>query len=188
MAGGYLRACLPGFVLGIPGGLVCGFRLVTFEYVRVWPVWVLVLAVWASGGVDFRRSGMRSKGVQIGIVIAAVLLLSGSLWWTFFRGSSPVADEFLLIDVQTGDVFRMSDGRGIATPARHPETKEARLVRVTRDEESGDWVVPERRRSAVSDLAARGVDVRAVDRQTGKVLVEIKNIRRYRAPEPPYPD
>jgi len=131
---------------------------------------------------------MRSKPVQIGIVVVGVVMLCVSLWLTFGHRSSPVADEFLLIDVHTGEVFRMSDGRGIVSPARHPVTKEARLVRVSQDPESGEWTVPERRRGLVGEIAARGVDVRAVDRESGRVLVEIKDIRRYRAPEPPYPD
>jgi hypothetical protein len=120
-----------------------------------------------------------AKPWQIVVIVAAIVLVIGSLAYTF-SGSAPVktASELLLVDVGTGDLFVASvRNRGIAIPANHPETQQPTLVPVSQDEE-GRWTVSRREIGALKTLKVSTSAL--VNEQTGEVRVNEGTRRKLR--------
>ena len=80
------------------------------------------------------------KPWQIGLFIAAALVLGASLWWSF-RTKGPEANmsrRAVLVDIKTGELFtRSTKNRPLLLPEKNPETGEANLWPAA--EHEGEW-------------------------------------------------
>ncbi len=116
---------------------------------------------------------------QIVLFVAAagaIVLTAYRLW----RGDSvEVAHDLLVADIATGQVFEIdTNGKGIALPAKHPETGDRTLYPIFRGE-GGQWTLESRALAAINarELETGG----AIDKETGVVTVESSKIRRINA-------
>lgn len=121
---------------------------------------------------------MKAKPWQIVILVVGALALIGGIWFSLPRGRVRLPHKVYLIDVVSGEAFEAdTSDRAIMVPAEHPESGLLSLVPMHKDE-NGAWVVSGRDLSALR--GAPGVTVKAVDPRSGAVLVEVKDITRYR--------
>ncbi len=96
----------------------------------------------------------RMKPWQIGLFIAAVVVLGASLVWAVLGGESVnLKENHVLVDVTTGDRFTFNTGgrRGMALPEKNPETGENVLLPIHRGEDD-QWVIVPRARIMLGDL------------------------------------
>lgn len=102
----------------------------------------------------------KMKPWQIGLFIAAVVVLGASLAWSILGGREiDKPDRIYLVDVTTGEMYYAPvKARGtVIVPARHPETKERTLYPVEEDESSG-WVLKRRYASGLSSEDAPAIN------------------------------
>jgi hypothetical protein len=105
------------------------------------------------------------KRWQIGVFIAAAVVLGWSVRATFFPGPR-TAGSLRMVDVETGEIFKLKVGRGGAMiPGVNPRTERVTLLPVARDDE-GRWRVARRYLAALSNIAAEPA---AIDVETGLV-------------------
>ena len=87
------------------------------------------------------------------IVIALAVLVLGYTGWSFISNDSiQQPSGIMTVDIMTGQLYDVQKGRakGMALPARHPETDERTLYPVKRDEQ-GDWHIIERYAAGIDD-------------------------------------
>lgn len=120
------------------------------------------------------------QGIVVGL---ALLMLAGSLYFTFGRGEGEVklANSVTMVDVTTGDLFEysVSGRRGVMVPEKHPDSGKLVLFPVEREESPppGRWVIGSRARGVLGDSEEEPT---AVNRQTGEVTVSGNRLRRIR--------
>ena len=110
---------------------------------------------------------------QIILFLVALLALSGGLFLSC-RGGVNLADSILMVDVKTGDRFRIdtSGKRATGIPARHPDTgKETLLPIVERD---GAWYLAEHYRSGLEYIEGENP---AVDMVSYEIRISDASIR-----------
>lgn len=101
----------------------------------------------------------KMKPWQIGLFVAAVVVLGASLAWSIFGGKSiDKPDRIYLVDIKTGEMYYAPvRTRGtVLVPARHPETKERTLFPVEEDGESG-WKLKSRYASSIEPADAPAI-------------------------------
>lgn len=101
----------------------------------------------------------KMKPWQIGLFIAAVVVLGASLAWSFLGGSSiEKPDRIYLVDIETGEMYYAPFNRRgtVLVPARHPETKRRTLYPVEDDGESG-WMIKRRYASTIDPETATAI-------------------------------
>jgi len=93
------------------------------------------------------------KPWQIILIVIAVGVLGISLWRQVSAGKVNLPDSVLVVDVETGEMYRMSLGKrnGAYFPEKNPTTGENNLMPVIKSE-SGEWVVPNHARPAIQDI------------------------------------
>lgn len=112
------------------------------------------------------------KPWQIVVMVLAIVAVGASAYFTF-SGTSEVkfADEILMVDVNTGDLFAFPVGRRkvVIAPETNPETGTRSLLSVYKDER-GRWLVDGRELGAhLSNIP--GDHNAIVDRRSGEVRV-----------------
>lgn len=102
------------------------------------------------------------------------------LGYQILRGDGiDVAHELLVADIATGEIYEIdTNGRGIALPARHPDTGERTLYPIFRGE-GGEWMLESRALAAISE---RNIETGTViDKETGAITVDANRIRHINA-------
>ncbi len=123
---------------------------------------------------------MKVKPWQIGVIVIGLLGGVGLIvWWIATAGPVRLAHSYTLIDVTTGEIYEVDSTRyHLILPARRPDTGKIALVGVSKDEE-GNWFVSPRDRGSIKELDP-DVEVKAVDAQTGEVLIKSGAVKPYR--------
>ncbi|MBX3358981.1 MAG: hypothetical protein KF745_11210 [Phycisphaeraceae bacterium] len=123
-------------------------------------------------------SPMKPNAKQIIVFVVAILAVGFAVYWgTRGDGEVKLKHRVLLVDVTTGELFEADTSeRPVILPGTHPDRKENVLLRATKDDATGEWFVRERDRPYVGDL---GVDPKAIEPETGKVLTPSDKVRRY---------
>jgi hypothetical protein len=110
-----------------------------------------------------------AKPWQIALIVVG--LLAGIVGVVFAISSGDrvaMADSVVLVDVTTGDLYRVSvENRSITIPMKHGETGERVLLHARKDEASGRWAVPERYRPALVQFS--DVETIEIDRESGEI-------------------
>jgi hypothetical protein len=121
-----------------------------------------------------------AKPWQIVLVVAAVVAVCASLAWTLLGGGDNVnmADEFVLVDVSTGELFSVpnSGNKAVVIPATNPATGRAMLVPVSHRD--GKWFVGKKYLAGLEQPAEKLAAL--VDRDTGEVSVKSEKPKRLR--------
>lgn len=129
---------------------------------------------------------MNFKPWQLAVIVLGLLVGVGSLVYNLaFSGDVDLENRIRMVDVETGELFEftMSANRTIIVPARRTETKKIALMRIIKDE-AGQWHVPDRDLALLPGLD-KDVPVKAIDPETGKVLVPVGSFRSYTPPTLP---
>lgn len=121
------------------------------------------------------------KPWQIVVMVLAVVAVVASAYFTF-TGDDQVkfADEILMVDVNTGDLFAFPVGRRqvVIAPETNPQTGTKTLLSVYKDER-GRWIVDGRELGA--HLPNIPGDHKAiVDRKSGEVRVNSEKPKKGR--------
>lgn len=103
-----------------------------------------------------------AKPWQIALIALAIVVLLGSLAWRITHSESVnYQQEFVLVDVETGELFKVHrpSDRSLPTPAMNPVTERITLFPAAKDGET--WIVPEQYRKyleagmpAVEDISS----------------------------------
>lgn len=122
---------------------------------------------------------MKVKPWQIAVIVIGLLVGVGSAMYQLLTSSGPkLSDSMLLIDVETGEVFRASTtGNGIMLPARRPDTGKIALLRLRKDDEGKYYVTP--RDLSLLQFLDKDVEVKAINADTGDVVNPPKDIKAY---------
>ncbi len=118
------------------------------------------------------------KPWQIGLFIVAVVVLGGSLAFSFLGGSSVnLKDSHILIDVTNGDRFTFSTRgrRAMALPEKNPDSGEYTLLPIIENDDS--WVIVPRAMGMLENMEYSSV---VVNSQSGAVEYSDKAPRRAR--------
>ncbi|MEO1534690.1 MAG: hypothetical protein AAFS11_03900 [Planctomycetota bacterium] len=111
-----------------------------------------------------------AKPWQIALIVIG--LLAGIIGVVFaMRGMGPVetAADVTLVDVYTGELFEANtSGRSVMIPMLNPDTGEASLFPVAKDEETGEWHIAGRYLSAFR-MRTEGKETPPVDKSSGLV-------------------
>ncbi|MBO6740304.1 MAG: hypothetical protein JJ916_10625 [Phycisphaerales bacterium] len=115
------------------------------------------------------------KPWQIILIAVAVVVLGFSLWRSFTSGQVNLPDSVLVIDVETGDMYRMGLGKrnGAYFPEKNPESGQHNLMPVVKTE-SGDWIVPNHARPAMQDIDGEN---KFVNESDWRVNIESEDIK-----------
>ena len=107
------------------------------------------------------------KRWQIAVIVIAAAVLGWSVYATFYAGRASPAGALRMVDVETGEIFKLRVGKGGAMiPGVNPRTERVTLLPVSRGED-GRWRVVRRYLSALSNIAAEPA---AIDLETGLVI------------------
>jgi hypothetical protein len=115
-------------------------------------------------------TGGSAKPWQIVVIAAAVVAVGVMLFYTLRSGDSiPHASDVLMVDVTTGDLYRvsLSSRKVLGTPERNPDSGKLTLFKVNKSED-GRWTVLRRDLGALSLVEG---DPKALDRQSGEVKI-----------------
>lgn len=115
------------------------------------------------------------KPWQIILIVAAVGVLGFSLFRFFSSRSLDLPKSVLVIDVETGEMYRMDLGKrnGAYFPEKNPSTGEHNLMPLI-ESENGEWVVPSHARAALQDIDGEN---RVVNESSWIVTVENDDIK-----------
>ncbi len=96
---------------------------------------------------------MDIKPWQVVVIVAAVLVLGFSVVRQMGKGKIDFPDSVLVVDVETGDMYRMSLGKrnGAYFPEKNPDSGKHTLMPVIKSE-SGEWVIAPHARPALQDI------------------------------------
>ena len=129
---------------------------------------------------------MNFKPWQMAVVVLGLLVGGGSIFYNLaFSGQVDLDNTVRMVDVETGELFEftISLNRTISVPARRTQTKQIALMRIIKDE-AGQWHVPSRDMALLPGLD-KDVPIKAIDPETGKVLVPVGSFRSYTPPQLP---
>lgn len=128
---------------------------------------------------------MKVKPWQIALIVIGLLVGAGSTIYTLLGSGGPqLADSVLLIDVETGQLYRASTrSKAIMLPARRPSDGKIALLRVRVDDQ-GKYYVTDRDLRLI-DALDKGIEVKAVATDSGDIAEPSKEIKTYEAPLPP---
>lgn len=119
------------------------------------------------------------KPWHIVLIIAAVGVLGFSVYKSVFSGGPELPDSVVLVDVKTGDLFRLGIGgksKAAYYPEKHPDSGERTLMPVRQNDE-GQWQISGHSLPALQDVPG---DTPAVtDTSRGIVRTNGDNIRRF---------
>ena len=106
------------------------------------------------------------KPWQIVLMVAAVVAMAASAYFTLGGSGIKLEDEVLLVDITTGDLYAFPTGghRAIVCPAKNPDTGKIALFRVFKNGE-GAWAVSSRDLGALGMV--EGEPKALLDRKTG---------------------
>ena len=93
-----------------------------------------------------------SKFLKIAVIILAPLALAFGVWKACSAPTDSAPTDFYFADVQTGELISRGRGQFATIPIKNPATGDYTFYPVQKDE-AGHWVVTERYRSGLSDLA-----------------------------------
>jgi hypothetical protein len=111
------------------------------------------------------------KPWQIVVLVAAVVAVSASIYFSMGDGEVRVDNHIRMVDTSTGELFNIRVGRGGATiPGKNPRTGLVTLMPV--DERDGQWFIRERYLGALQ--AIEGDKSAVVDVKTGQVRISGK--------------
>lgn len=113
---------------------------------------------------------MKAKPWQIMVIVLGLVGGGGFLAWNLFSVEDDgVSDSYLLIDVESGTIFRVDNTKyHLGLPATNPETGKVSLIGLSRDD-GGLFV--SKRDLATLQLVDAGVPNKAVDPTTGELLI-----------------
>ncbi|MEL6497902.1 MAG: hypothetical protein AAF937_02615 [Planctomycetota bacterium] len=107
------------------------------------------------------------------IVLIVVGLLAGGVGLVLaIAGGDRVdmADSMTLVDVTTGDLYRIdAKNRSRTIPMKHGETGERVLLHAQKDESTGKWTVPQRYRVALQQFD--DIETIDIDRESGVIEI-----------------
>lgn len=115
----------------------------------------------------------KAKLWQMAVIIGGFAVASVVLGYQLFFSGDDVrlTDTITLVDVNTGEVFQTSIAdRGYLSPGRNPKTGSRSLMPIGKSPDDGKWYVGGHQLSSLGNVE---VEVKAVDKQTGEVLVEV---------------
>lgn len=112
---------------------------------------------------------MKVKPWQMAVIVIGLVVGVGSVIWQFMGDDGPdLSYRLTLVDVETGDIFEISDYRRITAvlPAARPGSDARALVPIEKDK-AGDWYLTE---NGQRMLGAVTVKTDALDPDSGKVV------------------
>jgi hypothetical protein len=114
------------------------------------------------------------KPWQIILFIAAIGVVAFTVIRHVSSGSIDLPDSVLVIDVETGEMYRMSLGKrnGAYFPEKNPETQQHNLMPVIQLE-NGEWEIPNHARPALQDIDGEN---KLVNESSWRVQVENEDI------------
>lgn len=115
------------------------------------------------------------KPWQIILFVAAIGVLGFTVWRQVNAGNVNMPDSVLVIDVENGEMYRMSLGKrnGAYFPEKNPSTGEHNLMPVIKSE-TGEWVIPNHARPAMQDIDGEN---KIVNESSWIVRVENENVK-----------
>ena len=122
---------------------------------------------------------MKVKPWQMAVIVIGLLVGVGSMIWQMVNSDGvDLKHQYTLIDVESGDLFDVDSTKvRLMLPAKHPETGRVALVRVAKDDK-GRWYVIPRDMELLTQLD-EGVNVKAIDAETGDVLNQAASPKTY---------
>jgi len=116
----------------------------------------------------------RIKPWQIVLMVVAVLVLGFSVWKQMSKPSVDLPNSVVVVDVSTGDLYRMKLGKrnGAYFPERNPETGKLNLMPIEKNEQD-EWYIVRHVMPALADIDGKN---NVVDASSGKVTVESDEI------------
>lgn len=113
------------------------------------------------------------KTWQIGLIVVAVLVMSGTIFWQCSDDSKVIviSDSVTVVDVVTGELFRapLPNGKAVVYPAKNPGSGKENIFPVAK--EGDKWVVPARFLGQVKDFLETNKTAGKVDVSHGEVTV-----------------
>lgn len=134
----------------------------------------------AAGSCDGEHARMKVKPWQFVVIALGLLVGAGSLGYlVFFTDGAPQVKQLMhCVDVETGEIYRINTEKNrLVLPARHPQTGRVCLLRIKKDDQ-GKWFVDGRDLGTIK-LLDEGVENKAVDAQTGDLLLPVKEPVEY---------
>lgn len=94
------------------------------------------------------------KPWQIVLFVVAAGVLGFSVWRYVGSNDVNLPDSILVVDVENGDVYRMSLGKrnGAYFPEKNPETGKNTLMPIVQSDEDGKWYISGHARPALQDI------------------------------------
>lgn len=122
---------------------------------------------------------MKAKPWQIMVIVLGLVGGGGFLAWNLFSVEDDgVSDSYLLIDVESGTIFRVDNTKyHLGLPATNPETGKVSLIGLARDDRG--YFVTQRDLGTLG-LVGEGVENKAVDPKTGELLIPAGKPVNYR--------
>jgi hypothetical protein len=126
---------------------------------------------------------MKIKPWQVAVIVIGILVGVGSAVYQLITPSGPrLPDSMLLIDVESGQVYRANTrGRSVMLPARRPDTGKIALLRLRTDDEGKHYVSG--RDLSLLQYLDQGVEVKAINPESGDVIQASKDIKTYEEPK-----
>lgn len=119
------------------------------------------------------------KPWQIILIVVAIAFLGFSVWKFGFSHGPDLPDSVILVDVKTGDLFRLDiSGRKAGYyPELNPDTGERALIPAYKADD-GTWMISRHSLPVLQDVT--GDTPAVLDRGSGRVEVKNESIRALR--------
>lgn len=116
------------------------------------------------------------KPWQIILIIVAFAALGFSVWKFGFTSGIELPDSVMVVDVETGDLYKMKLGRrnGAYFPEKSPDTGKNTLMPIEKSE-SGEWFIVPHARPALQDINGEN---KVVNESTWRVEVASESALR----------
>lgn len=114
------------------------------------------------------------KPWQAVLMVLAVVVLGMTIWNQLSKPRVDLPGTVLVVDVETGDLYRMKLGKrnGAYFPERNPETDRHTLMPVEQDD-SGEWRIVGHAMAALADVEG---ELKVVNASSGVVTIESEDI------------
>lgn len=118
---------------------------------------------------------MDIKPWQIILMVVAVVVLGYSVISFLGQGRVDLPGSVLVVDVETGGVYRMDLGKrnGAYFPEKSPATERHTLMPIIKNEDDGQWYIDGHARSAMQDIDGTN---KYVDESNWQVTVESEKV------------